>query len=117
MKRSACLMVLIALTFISLGLILASVISDIQGFGLITNFFTMPLLFLSNSLFPLSTLPTIVQDVAYFNPLTYGIDGLRGSFGGSVIFSLGTDLAVMVCVVLVLVVIAAYAFSKSEVGQ
>lgn len=110
-------MLLIAMTFISLGLILASVISDLQGFGLITNFFTMPLLFLSNSLFPISTLPAIVQDIAYCNPLTYGIDGIRGALGGQNIFPLTTDLAVMVGVVIVMISIAAYAFNKSEVGQ
>lgn len=110
-------MLLIAMTFISLGLILASVISDMQGFGLITNFFTMPLLFLSNSLFPLSTLPGIVQDVAYVNPLTYGVDGIRGAFGGASLFPLTTDFIVMFAVVVVMVALAAFAFSKSEVGQ
>jgi ABC-2 type transport system permease protein len=109
-------MVLIAMTFISLGLILASVISDLQGFGMITNFFTMPLLFLSNSLFPLSSLPAFIQEISYFNPLTYGIDGIRGALVGSSNFPLTTDLAVMVAVVAIMVSIAAYAFSKSEVG-
>ncbi len=110
-------MILIAMTFISLGLILASIISDIQGFGLITNFFTLPLLFLSNSIFPISTLPSVVQDVAYFNPLTYGVDGIRGSLGSASLFPLTTDLGVMIVVVIIMVSIAAYAFSKSEVGQ
>jgi ABC-2 type transport system permease protein len=110
-------MVLIAMTFISLGLILASVISDIQGFGLITNFFTMPLLFLSNSIFPLSQLPAVVQDVSYVNPLTYGIDGLRYTLTGSSLYPLYTDLLVMIVVVVIMVSIAVYAFSNSEVGQ
>ena len=110
-------MLLIALVFISLGLILASVISDLQGFGLITNFFTLPLLFLSNSIFPISTLPGIVQDIAYINPLTYGVDGIRGSLGGANILPLTTDFVVLFCVVAVMIAIAAYAFNKSEVGQ
>ncbi len=114
-------MLLIAMTFISLGLILASIISDLQGFGLITNFFTMPLLFLSNSLFPLSSLPQIVSDISYFNPLTYGIDGIRkallGPSAGITQISIWMDLAVMLVIVAAMIGAAAYAFSKSEVGQ
>ncbi len=110
------LMLLIAMTFISLGLILASVITDLQGFGMITNFFTMPLLFLSNGLFPLSQFPKIVQDISYFNPLGYGIDGIRGTLGGASAFPLAVDLTVMVVVVVVMASLATYAFSKSETG-
>jgi ABC-2 type transport system permease protein len=109
-------MVLIAMTFISLGLILASMITDLQGFGMITNFFTMPLLFLSNGLFPLSQFPKIVQDISYFNPLGYGIDGIRGTLGGASAFPLTVDLAAMVIVVVAMASIATYAFSKSETG-
>ncbi len=110
-------MLLIALVFISLGLILASMISDLQGFGMITNFFTLPLLFLSNSIFPLSSLPKFIQDISYFNPLTYGIEGLRYTLTGTSIMPLWLDLAVMVGVVAAMLAIAVYAFTKSEVGQ
>lgn len=109
-------MVLIAMTFISLGLILASVITDLQGFGMITSFFTMPLLFLSNGLFPLSRFPRIVQYIAYFNPLAYGIDGIRGTLGGASAIPIPVDLAAMVLVVAIMASIATYAFSKSETG-
>lgn len=109
-------MLLIALVFISIGLILASMITDLQGFGMITSFLTMPLLFLSNGLFPLSQFPKIVQDIAYFNPLSYGIDGIRGALGGVSGLPMTTDLAVMVVVVVVLASIATYAFDKSEAG-
>jgi ABC-2 type transport system permease protein len=109
-------MLLIAMTFISLGLILASVITDLQGFGMITSFFTMPLLFLSNGLFPLSQFPKIVQDISYFNPLSYGIDGIRGALGGVSALPLTVDLAAMVLIVAAMASIAIYAFSKSETG-
>jgi ABC-2 type transport system permease protein len=109
-------MVLVAMTFISLGLILASVITDLQGFGMITSFFTMPLLFLSNGLFPLSQFPRIVQDIAYVNPLNYGIDGIRGALGGASAFPLAVDLVAMLLFVAAMASIAIYAFSKSETG-
>ncbi len=109
-------MLLIALVFISIGLILASVITDLQGFGMITSFLTMPLLFLSNGLFPLSQFPKVVQEIAYFNPLSYGIDGIRGALGGVSTLPMTTDLGVLALFVVVLASIAVYAFSKSEAG-
>lgn len=109
-------MVLIGLVFISIGLILASIITDLQGFGLITSFLTMPLLFLSNGLFPLSQFPTIVKDIAYFNPLLYGIDGIRGALGGVSELPMTTDLAALLVFVLIFAAGATYAFSKSEAG-
>jgi ABC-2 type transport system permease protein len=39
--------------------------------------FQLPLLFLSNSLYPLETLPTWMRIGAYLNPTTYVVTGLR----------------------------------------
>src|SRR5271155_5035526 len=63
-------MALIAATFIGLGLTLGSLINDFQGFQLVTSLFTMPLFFLSDSIFPASALPTAVQYITFLNPLT-----------------------------------------------
>jgi ABC-2 type transport system permease protein len=38
---------------------------------------TFPLLFLSSALFPISFLPTWVQDVSKFNPVSYAVDASR----------------------------------------
>jgi ABC-2 type transport system permease protein len=109
-------MALIAATFIGLGLTLGSLISDFQGFQLVTSFFTMPLFFLSDSIFPASALPTYVQYIIYLNPLTYGVDGLRNALLGTGTFSIWTDLLAMLISTIIMVSIAAYAFSKTEVG-
>jgi ABC-2 type transport system permease protein len=109
-------MALIAATFISLGLTLGSMISDFQGFQLVTSFFTMPLFFLSDSLFPASSLPSYVQFVTFLNPLTYGVDGLRNALLGSGTFSIWIDLLAMLISTAIMVTIAAYAFSKTEAG-
>jgi ABC-2 type transport system permease protein len=42
----------------------------------------LPLLFLSNALYPLSTMPAWMRIFAYFNPTTYVVDGLRQSLFG-----------------------------------
>ena len=109
-------MAMIAATFIGLGLALSSIINDFQGFQLVTSFFTMPLFFLSDSLFPASSLPGFVQFVTYLNPLTYGVDGLRNTLLGSGIFSVWTDLLAMAISTAIMVGIATYAFSKTEAG-
>jgi len=108
-------MLLIAGTFISLGLIFGSIISDFQGFQLVTNFVTLPLFFLSNAIFPISQLPTFVQYISYANPLTYGIDGIRGALTGTSSYPMTTDLFAMVVFFIVMVAIAAYAFNKTDV--
>jgi ABC-2 type transport system permease protein len=109
-------MLLIAATFISLGLTLGSLISDFQGFQLVTSFFTMPLFFLSNGIFPISILPTYIQYITYLNPLTYGIDGLRIALLGSGYFPVWLDLLALVVSTVVLMLTAVYAFSKTDVG-
>ncbi len=109
-------MLLIAWTFISLGLALGSLISDFQGFQLVTSFFTMPLFFLSDGIFPVSVLPSYVRIVTYANPLTYGIDGLRIALLGTGTFSVWTDLIALLISSAVLTVVAAYAFTKTDVG-
>lgn len=107
-------MVLIGATFIGVGLIFASRISDFQAFNLIFNFLLFPLLFLSGAIYPVTNFPTAIQYVTYLNPLTYGIDGLRGVLVGVSMFSPLLDAVIMVGFALVFVVAGAYAFEGSD---
>jgi ABC-2 type transport system permease protein len=43
----------------------------------IGGFLTFPLLFLSTALFPLNFMPTWVQDVSMFNPISYAVNAIR----------------------------------------
>lgn len=108
-------MFLIALLFTALGTAIASVLEDMHGFQLIMNFLIMPLFFLSGALFPIENLPVVVGTLVKMNPLSYGVDGLRGSLSG--IFQLGmfTDLAVLATSGLVVVILGAFLFSRIEV--
>ena len=60
-----------------------------QGFQLIMNFLVMPIFFLSGALFPLADLPPALAVVTRLDPLTYGIDGLRGALIGVSHFGAG----------------------------
>jgi ABC-2 type transport system permease protein len=43
----------------------------------VMNLLNLPLMFSSNSLFPISTMPDWLQTIARLNPLTYASDGIR----------------------------------------
>jgi ABC-2 type transport system permease protein len=108
-------MVLIALVFTALGTAIASMLEDMQGFQLIMNFVVMPVFFLSGALFPLDKAPAILRTVVNLNPLTYGIDGLRGVLVGVSNHSIWTDLSVLVVVAFVFIWIGAYLFSRIKI--
>jgi ABC-2 type transport system permease protein len=107
-------MVLIGFTFIGLGLIFASKMKDMQGFGIVMNFIIFPLFFLSGALYPLGNLPWFVRALSYIDPLTFGIDGLRGSLIKVSSLPIVLDLAIMIGFSLVMVFLGAYFFEKSE---
>ncbi len=107
-------MFLIATLFTALGTAIASLLEDMHGFQLIMNFLVMPLFFLSGALFPIHNLPPAVATLVRLNPLTYGVDGLRGALTGVYQISFITNFNVLTITMLVLVVIGAYLFSRIE---
>jgi ABC-2 type transport system permease protein len=108
-------MFLIALLFTALGTAIASKLEDMQAFPIIMNFLVMPIFFLSGALFPLTGLSKILDAIIRINPLTYGVDGLRGALTSSAYFGLGLDFVVMAIVTGIIFVIGTYFFSKVEV--
>jgi len=108
-------MFLIAILFTALGTAIASILEDMQGFQLIMNFLVMPLFFLSGALFPLTGLPTLLNVLATIDPLSFGVDGLRGSLIGISHFGINVDLLVLGSIVLVLMVIGNYLFSRIQI--
>ena len=105
-------MLLISVIFISLGLVFASNMRDIHGFNLITNFIVFPLFLLSGALFPVGNLPPQVQVFAWLDPLTYGVDGLRGALLGLSVFPPLLDLAVLALASLFMVALGAFFFER-----
>ena len=107
-------MILIASTFIGMGLVFASNMKDPQGFNLIVNFLVFPLFLLSGALYPISNLPSFVRVLSYIDPLTFGVDGMRFALLGSSNFNVFTDLAAIAGYALLMIVLGTYFFSKSE---
>jgi ABC-2 type transport system permease protein len=108
-------MFIIAILFTSLGTAIASRLEDMQGFQLIMNFIIMPIFFLSGAIFPLDGLPGVLSLVTKLNPLSYGVDALRGSLTGVSQFGLSLDFFVLIGVSFVIGLIGSYLFSKIEI--
>lgn len=107
-------MVMIAVTFISLGLIFASKMRDIQGFSIVMNFVIFPLFFLSGALYPLENFPAWLRYLSRLDPLTYGVDGLRGVLIGVSSLPVVSNFIVMSIFSAIMIVLGAYFFEKSE---
>jgi len=107
-------MFLIAVLCTSIGTAVASVLEDIQGFQLIINFLVMPLFFFSNALFPVAGLPRALQLIVQFNPLSYGIDGVRGALTHGFHFGLAADFGVLGLMTAGLVGLGSYLFSRIQ---
>ena len=109
------IMFLIAMLFTALGTAIASRLEDMQGFQLIMNFLVMPLFFLSGALFPIDSLPNTFEAIVRIDPLSYGVDALRGVLSNSAHFGLGLDLSVLVSFVVIITIIGAWQFTKIEI--
>ncbi len=107
-------MFLIALLFTAVGTAIASVLEDMQGFQLIVNFFIMPLFFLSGALFPLDALPGIITLIVRLNPLSYGVDGIRGALTGTSAIGMPIDFVVLILITGFFLWLGSYLFSKIQ---
>jgi ABC-2 type transport system permease protein len=108
-------MFLIAVLFTALGTALASQLNDMQSFPLIMNFLVMPLFFFSGAIFPLRGVTPVLTIVASCNPLAYGVDGLRASFGGESFYGMGTDFLVLGLFCAFFLTLGSWLFSKIQI--
>ena len=109
------LIALIAIVFAALATAIGSSIKEMQGFQLVMNFLVMPLWFLSGALYPLSGLPAALAVLTRVDPLTYGIDGVRGTMIGASHFGVSFDVLVLLVIGVLFVIAGAWRFSKLEV--
>lgn len=72
--------VLSAVTFSSLGIIVAVWAKDFDQMGAFNTFILLPLVYLGGVFYSLRILPDVWQTVSRFNPIFYMVDGLRYGF-------------------------------------
>ena len=108
-------MLLVGLVFAGLGTAIGSSLKDMQGFQLIMNFLVMPIFFLSGALFPLNNLPTALTVATRVDPLSYGIDGLRGALIGLTQFGVVMNFGVLLIFASGFLILGAWAFSRIQI--
>ncbi len=72
------MLLLISTAMVSIGLVIGANLQSPEGFSLVINFVMWPMFFFSGALFPTNNLPAWLAAATYINPLTYGVDALRG---------------------------------------
>ncbi len=105
---------LIAVIFSALATAIGSSLKEMQGFQMVMNFLVMPTFFLSGAIYPLEGLPGVLGALTRLDPLTYGVDGVRGLLIGRTHFGIALDVAVLVGVGVLFVVFGAWRFSRIE---
>ncbi|MGC2416852.1 MAG: ABC transporter permease, partial [Candidatus Acidiferrales bacterium] len=105
---------MISLLFAGVGTVFGSVLQDMQGFPLIINFLILPIFFFSGALFSANGLPKVLQIGLRLNPLSYGVDGLRGSCSTMFAYGVTTDLVVVTLLTAILLGVGSYFFSKIQ---
>lgn len=71
-------MFLMAFALTSLGLAIASRMTSMESFQVVMNFLIVPMWLLSGAFFPLRGVPEWMATLMRVDPLTYGVDALRG---------------------------------------
>ena len=105
---------LTAFVFAPLGMAIGSIVEDMQGFQLVMNFLVLPIFFLSGALFPLTNLPLVLKWITHIDPLTYGVDALRGTLTGAAHFSLTLDTLVLCALATIFITMGAHLFSRIQ---
>jgi ABC-2 type transport system permease protein len=100
--------------FSTFSLIIACLVKTRERFMGIGQVLTMPLFFASNAIYPISVMPGWLQAISQVNPLTYEVDALRLLMitGGTGVYGLPVDLAVLLGTTAILVVLAARLYPR-----
>jgi ABC-2 type transport system permease protein len=118
------LMLLLALVATAFGLVIAARQRTLEGFQMIMNFLLMPLFFLSGAFFPLRDVPVWMAWLSRLDPVTYGVDSIRGAalrhsvspevLATVTLYPVATDVAVMGVLAVLFVVPAVWLFGRQD---
>ncbi len=89
------LLLLIAFSMASMGLVIGANLRSEEGFGLASNVIIWPMFFFSGALFPLQNLPTLLKQISLVDPVTYAVDAIRIVLLGTGAFSIYYDIGVL----------------------
>ena len=88
------LTVLFAMGLMFLSSLISINIESHEGVQAVITMLTLPLFFASNALYPIASMPFVIQIISKINPLSYFITGIRYFSLGSDFFALGTQYSI-----------------------
>jgi ABC-2 type transport system permease protein len=101
------------LGFVGLASAFASQAKSMESYHSLIMVMNLPVLFISNALYPLEKMPVTVRGLAMLNPTTYGVDACRILlYGSKPEIGLGIDLVVLSAFMLLGVYIGYRSFSS-----
>jgi ABC-2 type transport system permease protein len=103
-----------SMAVVSIGLIIGSNLKTPEAFQLVITFVMWPMFMLSGALFPIGNLPSWLAVLTYLNPLTYGVDALRGSILGVQVFPLWLDVAAMLAFSALAIAVGIVSFGRMQ---
>lgn len=108
------MLLLISIAMVSIGLVIGANLKSPEGFTLVINFVMWPMFFFSGALFPLSNLPQSewLYIVTRLNPLSYGVDAVRGIILGIHDFPIYDDVAAMLIFAVVAIIAGILSFRR-----
>ena len=106
------MLLLISIAMVSIGLVIGANLKSPEGFSLVINFVMWPMFFFSGALFPVSNLAPWLTAVTFLNPLTYGVDALRGIILGINHFSIFFDMGMLVLFAVIMMGIGVLSFRR-----
>ncbi len=102
--------VLCSLSFFSIGFILAGTMPTTRTAQIVSMLLLYPMLILSGAAWPRELMPTAVQKISAFFPLTYVVNLLRGLWVGETWGSYLLDIAILVGMLVLGIIISAKTF-------
>lgn len=113
------LMLLVGFGITSMGVVIAPRMHSHEGFQLVMSFLVLPMFLLSGAFFPPWSVSAAMERIMLLNPLTYGVDAMRGViYQGTLLerfisqFPLPQDIAVLGVCALVMFAAAVLSFRR-----
>jgi len=97
-----------------LGLLVAAPLRSVENFAAVVNVVLFPLLFLSGALYPTTNMPAWLRASAALNPVTYGVDLMRGALGQPAEFAVTRSLVALGASIVVAFALAALLFDPEQ---
>jgi ABC-2 type transport system permease protein len=102
------------LFFVALGMLVGTVTKSVESAGVVGNIITFPMMFLSGTFFPISEMPTYLQQFAHVLPLYYLIAGLNNVMVYSNYNQALLDIAVLIVISAIVFALAVRFFKWRE---